>query len=710
VSRSQPRSKAAASDPLARAVKLQGDGRLVEAEAIFRELLQVAPQHQQALLGLCELLVTSGRAQQAAALLDAAAATAPVSRNADYLCSLGIAYLKVQRRREAVALLRRALAIEPALVEASFRLGVALQELGEVGEGLRWLERAVSLSPELGMLQFRFADALWAAGESGRAVGHYQAALAAMPKSLELLADLARTLHARELFEGSMAMSRRALALEPRSLDAHVQLGQSLLAVERLGEGLKSLRSALQISPDHPTAQLAFSYAAFRCGRVEEVVSTIRKSLERTPSAALHSNLVFACAFHPGLDSASILNEAMAWAAAYADPLSDRVAPLSNERNPERRLRVGYVSPDFWDHCQALFMAPLLEAHDRAQVEVICYSSVERSDATTDLLRGRADAWYDVKALDDLALAERVRDDRIDVLVDLTMHMSGNRLRTFACRPAPVQISWLAYPGTTGLSQIDYRITDQYIDPARDGQRRDAETLPCIESLPGYSERSIVLRDTFWCYEPLSAEPVSALPAVTRGHVTFGCLNNLAKVNGGVLELWAKVLGAVAESRMLLRAPAGEPRERALAAFASVGVDGSRIQFAERVPRGAYLASYAGVDICLDTFPYNGHTTSLDAHWMGVPVVTLVGPTVVGRAGLCQATHLGLTELLVADTAEQFVARAVELASDLERLAELRATLRERLRSSPLMNAPRFARQLELAYRIAWREWCSQVP
>jgi protein O-GlcNAc transferase len=689
-------------------MKLEREGQLAEAEAVYRELLKLAPQHQQATLGLAALLFRSGREQQAAGLLEAAASNALSSRNASQLCAVAGAYLAAQQRRQAVVLLRKAITLQPDLLEANFKLGVALQELGQAGDALKWLERAVSLAPEQGMLQFRFADALWASGESGRAVGHYQAALSAMPKSLELLTDLARTLHVRELFEGSIAMSRRALQVDARSVDALLQLGQSLLAIERLGEGLKSLRAALQVNPANMAAQLAFSYAAFRCGRVEEVVSTLRRALQQAPNPTLHSHLVFACAFHPQLDSTAVVAEAKAWARAYADPLQSQIRAHTNERSPERRLRVGYVSPDFWDHCQALFMAPLLRAHDRAEVEVICYASVERPDATTELLRGRADVWHDVKALDELQLAERIRKDGIDVLIDLTMHMSDNRLRTFACRPAPVQISWLAYPGTTGLSQIDYRITDPHLDPAPNGQPRDHDALPCIEDLPGYSERSLVLRDTFWCYEPLSTQAASNLPALERGYVTFGCLNNLAKVNDGVLELWARVLRAVPGSKMLLRAPLGEPRERAQAALAKAGVDASRIQFADKVPRAAYLASYSEVDICLDTFPYNGHTTSLDAHWMGVPVVTLVGATIVGRAGLCQAAHLGLTELLVADSPERFVALAAALAGDLERLTALRAELRERLRLSPLMDAPRFARQLEMAYRIAWRSWCAQ--
>jgi protein O-GlcNAc transferase len=287
-----------------------------------------------------------------------------------------------------------------------------------------------------------------------------------------------------------------------------------------------------------------------------------------------------------------------------------------------------------------------------------------------------------------------VREDSIDILVDLALHMAGSRLLAFARKPAPVQVTFAGYPGTTGLSAIDYRLTDPYLDP------------------PGlsdqfYSEESIRLADTFWCYDPLSAEPApNDLPARRDGWVTFGCFNNFCKVNDSVLGLWARAVRAVERSRLVLAAPEGTARQHVQDLLDREGVSGDRVTMVNYRPRSSYLELYHGIDIALDTFPYNGHTTSLDALWMGVPLVTLVGQTVVGRAGLSQLTNLGLPEL-IGHSADQYVEIAVELADDLPRLAELRATLRDRMQGSPLMDAPGFARSVESAYRSMWRRWCA---
>jgi len=273
----------------------------------------------------------------------------------------------------------------------------------------------------------------------------------------------------------------------------------------------------------------------------------------------------------------------------------------------------------------------------------------------------------------DEQLAARIRDDRIDILIDLTMHMAGNRLLVFARKPAPIQVSWLAYPGTTGLSTMDYRLTDPYLDPHG---RHDED----------YSERSTRLPDTFWCYDPLASEPaVGPLPALETRQITFGSFNDFVKVNDQVLKLWAEVMHAVERSRLVLLAPEGIARTRALKTLDHCGIAADRVEFAKFVPRPQYLRQYERIDIALDPVPYNGHTTSLDAMWMGVPVVTLVGTRVVGRAGLSQLTNLELTDL-VAHTSEQYVRIAAELAKDLPRLAELRKTLRQRMEVSPLMD------------------------
>src|SRR5215471_5256031 len=254
---------------------------------------------------------------------------------------------------------------------------------------------------------------------------------------------------------------------------------------------------------------------------------------------------------------------------------------------------------------------------------------------------------------------------------------------------------WLAYPGTTGLATMDYRVTDPYLDPP------DAD-------LSVYSERLLVLPDSFWCYSPRAAGPeISPLPASGRGHITFGCLNNFTKVNLGVLELWVRVLRAVEHSRLVVLAPLGQPPRQVTQLFEKYGIEPGRVTFVEERPRPEYLARYHGIDICLDTFPYAGHTTSLDAFWMGVPVITLAGSTVAGRAGVGMAQNLGLPELIAA-TADDYVRIAAELARDRPRLAALRAGLRERMERSPLMDGPRFARNMETLYRRAWRAHCER--
>jgi predicted O-linked N-acetylglucosamine transferase (SPINDLY family) len=295
--------------------------------------------------------------------------------------------------------------------------------------------------------------------------------------------------------------------------------------------------------------------------------------------------------------------------------------------------------------------------------------------------------------LSDRQAADLVGSDGIDILVDLKLHASSGQLLIFARKPAPVQVTWLGYPGTTGLPTIDYRLTDPYLDP------------------PGlfdasYSEESLRLPDTFWCYDPPGdSPPVSALPALEAGAVTFGCLNNFLKVNDGCLSLWAEVLRAVPGSRLLLRAPRGPARDHFLAVLGHEAIAAIRVEFVDALPRPEYLKLYRRIDLGLDPLPYNGHTTSLDPFWMGVPTLTLIGKTVVGRAGWSQLCNLGLKEL-AAETPEQLVAIAFRVADDLPGLHELRGTLRRRMLQSPLMDAPRFARNIEQAYRQMWRRWC----
>jgi predicted O-linked N-acetylglucosamine transferase (SPINDLY family) len=313
----------------------------------------------------------------------------------------------------------------------------------------------------------------------------------------------------------------------------------------------------------------------------------------------------------------------------------------------------------------------------------------------TPQLRQHTDHWRSIVGLSDEQVAELIRQDQIDVMVDLTLHAARNRLLVFARKPAPVQVTYLAYAGTSGLSTMDYRLTDPFMDPAG---VNDAH----------YAEHSFRLPKTYWCYAPTCPEiPVGPLRALAGGGVTFGSLNNFSKINPSVLELWIKILHAVPGSRLVLHAHEGSHRQRVLDLMARAGITPERLSFAGRRSIADYYRGYHEIDIALDPFPFAGGTTSCDALWMGVPLVSLCGQTAVARAGLSLLSNVGLPEL-VAHTAEDYVRIAAELAGDLPRLAELRATLRARMEQSPLMDAPAFARDIEAAYRTMWRTWCEQ--
>jgi predicted O-linked N-acetylglucosamine transferase (SPINDLY family) len=359
--------------------------------------------------------------------------------------------------------------------------------------------------------------------------------------------------------------------------------------------------------------------------------------------------------------------------------------PTSRDQN--RRLRIGYVSPDFRQHVVGFNLQPLFEHHDHEQFEIFCYSDVVAPDTITRWFEKRADHWVDSHRLSDEQLAEQIRLDRIDLLVDLALHTRENRLLVFAEKPAPVQVSFAGYPGSTGVSAIQYRLSDPYLDPQPNGG--DVVHLP----------------HSFWCYQPNEDVPVNPLPAGDAGIITFGCLNNFCKINASVLDLWARVMKQVQGSRLLLLARQGSHRRRTIDYLRQQGVDSDRVEFVSYAPRREYLMQYHRIDIGLDTFPYNGHTTSLDSLWMGVPVVTLCGELAVSRAGFSQLSNLGLREL-VARSADEFVTIATALAADRNKLRQLRTELRPRMQQSPLMDAAGFARGIETGYgKLIQRSW-----
>lgn len=511
--------------------------------------------------------------------------------------------------------------------------------------------------------------------------------LTGLPDQVETLVNLSIVLLRQENLPEALAAAQRAMHLRPAAGEAHNAVGNIYVQQARFDEALDCYEQAILLQPRRGSFHSNRGSALQFVGRLDKAIAEFETAIELHPGlAAAEANRLFALHFHPVYGPERILEELRKWAARVEADLPSTVAQHADDRPFDRRLRVGYVSPHFRDHCLGRLMLPVIREHDRDSFEISFYSDATKSDQITEAFRARADTWRNTAGLSHDALAEQIREDRIDILVDLTLHMSGSRLPTFARRPAPVQVTYGGYPSSTGLRAIDCRLTDPFLDPPGE---HDA----------WYVERSIRLPDCFWCYAPPPPHPpVGPLPCDRKGVITFGCLNNFMKTNDDVLRLWAQVLSRVENSRLILLAPEGNARQRTLYTLGSHGIAADRIEFVAHQPQDAYLHTYDRIDIGLDTFPYNGHTTSLDAFWMGVPVVTRVGRTAVGRAGFSQLSNLQLTEL-AAHTEQEFVSIAIELARDHDRIRALRRELRSRMLRSPLTDARRFCRSMESACR-----------
>jgi predicted O-linked N-acetylglucosamine transferase (SPINDLY family) len=675
------------------AVEHHRGGRLGEAERLYLSVPEQDPDHAKACFLAGVIAMQADRADVAVERFARAVALSP--DNAAFLSNLGEAYRRTGQFAHALDALLRAIRLQPNLAEASFNLGVLLEQRGDLAAAIACFERAAELKPELPTVGQRLDGLRDRLGRAKRAQAGKGSDAPIERDSADLLVQLANTLSRQGRNEDAVRLFQRAVELRPKAVDLLTNLGLALMALQRMEEATASLRRALAIDPDVPETLCNLGNALIYCGMHEEGVAAYRRALAVSPRPEFHSSLLFFLPFCPGYDENAIREETRLYGERLKTRLGSAPPAPTNDRDPERRLRVGYINGHFRDHCQTLFLSPLLSAHDRERFEIFCYSSTINPDKWTARYRSLADGWRSIADVGDEAATQQIREDRIDVLVDLGMHMDCGRLPILARKPAPVQMCWLAYPGTTGVEAIDYRVTDGYLDPPDHDERV-------------YAERSIRLRDTFWCYSPLMdpIPEVAALPAQREGRITFGCLNNFLKVNAEVLALWACVLREVPDARLVLLIPQGEARHRVRDQLEKHGVDRGRLDLIDRMPRAQYLAQYSRIDIALDTFPYNGHTTSLDAWWMGAPVVTLVGKTVVGRAGLSQAMNLGLPEL-VAHSPDEFVAIAAGLSRDRVRLSDLRAGLRARMEGSPLMDAARFARNMEAEYRNAWRRWCA---
>jgi len=670
---------------------LQSLGGYADAIPAYERAVELQPDSFAALNNLGNCLQRCGRFHEAAAAYARALTLRPAEAGA--MANLGTVLQEIDRADEAITLLRAALDLQPTQVAHAVNLGIALCRRREFAEAQSILRRALDQDPHSADAAFNLGNALHGLGRSQDAADMYSQALQQRPGFVDASINLGNMQREMGQFTAAAASYEAALKAQPDSVVAMNNTGALLRTLGRFDEAEDMLRRGLRVSPRHAALYDNLGSVLKDAGELDAAIDCFRQSLSLEPSnPATHSNLAYAQSFQSA-QPRPILEECLRWNSRFA--AVPRLEPHRRPNSSPRRLRIGYVSADFRDHCQTLFTTPLLSHHDHGAFDIYCYSSVERPDEQTRHLATYADVWRDVRALDDAALADCIRADNIDILVDLTMHMARGRLLAFARKPAPIQVAWLAYPGTTGIGAMDFRVSDPRLDPEGFDDH--------------YSERTIRLPDSFWCYDPLTAEPkVNTLPALERGYVTLGCLNNPCKLTDSTVRLWSRVMQAVPTSRLRILAPSGRHGQRVVQRLTLQGIAPDRVELVPYRARAEYLRYYHDIDLGLDTFPYNGHTTSLDSLWMGVPMVTRVGATSVGRGGLSQLFQLGLTGL-TADTDEAFVERAVELCGNLPKLARLRTHLRERLERSPLMDGPRFAQQMESAYRSLWQQYTSST-
>ncbi|MFA7239779.1 MAG: tetratricopeptide repeat protein [Sulfuricellaceae bacterium] len=609
--------------------------------------------------------------------------------------NLGNVLLGLGQLDGAVASCRRALEIKPDFAEAHNNLGNALRDLGRLDDAVASYRWALEIKPDLAEAHYNLGNALQDLWELDGAVASYARALKIRPDYAEAHSNLGLALQDLGQFDRAAACHVQALNIRPDYAEAHYNLGNALQNLGQFEGAAASHRRALEIEPDHAKACNNLGNALKDLDQLDNAMASYRRALEIKPDyAQAFSNLLFAYNFLAGYSPEEMPTEAR----RFGELVSRQARPHAiwcNTPIPARCLRVGLVSGDMRNHPVGFFLESLLAHIAPACLELIAYPAHRFEDELTARIKSRFSAWKPLTGLSDETAANLIHADGIDILIDLSGHTANNRLPLFAWKPAPVQVSWLGYFATTGVAAMDYFIADPWTAP----ETEESHFTETIRRLP----------ETYLCFTPPDADaPIASLPALANGHITFGCFNNLTKMNDTVVALWARVLLATPGSRLYLKTKQlGEAsvRQRTLARFAAHGIDADRLILEGAAPRAELLASYRRVDIALDPFPYPGGATSAEALWMGVPVLTLAGRRFLSHIGESILQNAGLPEW-IATNADDYVARAAWHAGDVQRLATLRDGLRQQVLASPLFDAPRFAHHFETALRDMWREWC----
>lgn len=678
---------------------LASAGRGGHALVHYRRAVELDPGYADAKANLGLAMRDSGDIEGALALLAKSVAEHP--GHAVLLNAYGNTLRQAERFDDAIATLHKAVEAAPTYAEAHNNLGLAYALRNKLEPAAAHMKRASELRPDMAVISNNYGALLVRMFRFDEAAVALANAVARQPDYDEALTNLGVAHYMLGHPKEAIAAYEEVIRRSPNNGFAHYSLGVAYLEEQRLAEAEVEIRRALKLDPGNPMALNTLGVLLLDQHHVTEARANMRAAAAANTLSGpvFYSNYAFASLYEPDISNQEIFDIHKGFGARFASTEPERDRPHRNSRDSMRKVRLAYMSPDFRAHSVAYFFEALLEKHDRRQFEVVLYSDTTREDVVSKAMRGAADRWVETGGLTTVVFARRIAEDGIDILVNLGGHTSGNRLPVCALKPAPVQIEYLGYPETSGVPAMDYRITDGRADPAPEAERW------CTEKL-------IRLPRAFHCYRPAGRPPEPApAPHLKKGYVTFASFNVLPKVTGQAITAWAKILAAVPGSRFFIKCKQlrdARVQERIRAEFAAAGVDPARIDMAAFVPSiREHLERYGDVDLALDTFPYNGTTTTCECLYMGVPVLSIHGANHRGRVGLSLLSAMGLEQEFIAASADDYVARAIAFGRNPARLAEVRSQLRARMERSPLRDEVGFTRELEAAYREAWRAWCA---
>jgi protein O-GlcNAc transferase len=673
-------------------------GKLEQAEVSYKKILKKQPENPEVLYMLGVLFCQLARYDLAIKYIKKALQFRPANIAEAYY-NLGYALQEEGQLDEAITHYLKAIKLKPSFALPYCNLGYVLEKKGQFDEAITYSRKAIELKPSFAEAYCNLGYALRQKGQLDEAIVYYQKAIELKP-SFAAYCNLGYTLQQKGQLEEAERYYLNALQINPNSAMVYNNLWGILRVKGRLQEAVIYLNKALQIDPAFYWTYYNLGTAFNDQGLLSQGESFYRRALQIKPDLSVaYSGLLLHMNYSSDYTAEGVFSEHLGFEKQFARPLSPSSLHYSNDPSPSRRLKIGYVSPDFRRHSVNYFIGPVLASYNHEQFEVFCYSDVSTPDTITERFQGYADQWRNIAGTPDERVAGLIRKDGIDILIDLAGHTGYNRMLTFARKPAPIQISYLGYPNTTGLSAVDYRLVDAYTDP------------PGLTE-PFYTEKLIRMPECFLSFLPdKDSPPVGDLPALKTGHITFGSFNIFQKVSHETIALWAEILKELPDSYLIMKSPSFNDRTTcnyAISRFLIRGISSKRIELRARMPSfKEHLELYNRVDIGLDTYPYNGTTTTCEAIWMGVPVITLAGNTHASRVGTSLLSNIGLPEL-VAKTTDEYISITVNLARDLKRLQSLRGNLRNTMQCSPLCDVKKFITHLESCYRQIWETWCSQ--